>query len=263
MKSPFIQILVGFQLFCFLCPAEGQILSPTRSDNAEVRQKLEAFDKGDLSLDDTAPNSPEWCKKVVAYYFLHTNDISAKMKLPISRCFVVLNDFPETAKLAAEYVNVYSNDWRGWSMLGGAKLMMDSYNDAIAAMTNAIRLGDEKNYAGLGAAALKMQRMDILRDTVVPHLLLLKDDVQKYSKQKRLEMREVLVGYAINADKRDVFLKTLEGVDINDILSLPDLNNLVTLACEQFSGKEIDKIRQELKAAEASNSNSATNSPTP
>jgi tetratricopeptide (TPR) repeat protein len=263
MKSPFIQISVVFQLFCFLCPAEGQILSPTRSDNAEVRQKLEAFAKGDLSLDDTAPNSPEWCKKVVAYYFLHTNDISAKMKLPISRCFVVLNDFPETAKLAAEYVNVYSNDWRGWSMLGGANFAMESYNEAIKAMTNAISLGDEKNYQGLGLAALKMNRMDILRDIVVPHLLLLMDDAKEFPKEQRLGMRQVLVAYAVNADKKDIFLKALEGVDANDIHSLPNLEKLVKLACEQFSGKEIDKIRQELKAAEASNSNSATNSPTP
>jgi hypothetical protein len=262
MKLGILQIIFFIQYACLLHADGLQSLPVKKTNFSDVQQKLKAFENGTMSLDDvTISSSSDWCKKVVAYYFSHTNEVSIKMKLPISRCFAILSDYPEAARLSSEYVNTYSNDYRGWRILGGAELQMSSYNEAIVAMTNAMRLGDKENYDGLGIAALAAHRTDILRDIVVPHLLVLKDDEKRFSKKERLEMRQVLVAYSLDTDKKNVFVKALEGVDVNDILLQADLKNFVTLGCERFKGKDIDKIREELKAAEASDS--ITNAPSP
>lgn len=265
MRSFFLHFLVIIQYSCVLHASGQESTSITDKESTEVRRALESFDKGTLSLDKAAPNSPEWCRKEIAYYFSHTNDVSAKMKLPISRCFVALDNYPEAAKLAAEYVNVYSNDWRGWSMLGGCKFAMQSYNEAVAAMTNAVRLGDEKNYTGLGMAALKADRMDVLKEIVVPHLLILKRSKPTQGIDP-LDVAMVLALYSVKADEQDIFTKALDGVSANQIISRADLKQLVVAGCEKFKGKDIDEIRQELEAAPGTNSSSSsitTNAPSP
>ncbi len=234
----------------------------TAKDVLEIKHKLDSFEKGTIGLDE-ATGVPDKCDKVVDYFLLHSNEVSVKMKLPISRSFAILGKYPEAARLAQEYINVYSNDWHGWRVLGGAKGEMHLYDQAVSAYTNAARLGDEENYPAFGLAAWAADRLDILRDMVVPHLFVLREDKTRFPKDKRLDMTIILVGYSLRADKQDVFVKALKDVDAKDILSRKDLKQMVTIGCTRFKGADIDKIRQELKAAEASNSNSATNSLTP
>ena len=243
--------------FAFGMWAEGTaVTSLSTNEQAEVEQSLNAFEKGEIGLNE-ASGLPNNCDKIVAYYFLHTNDVSVKMKLPISRSFAIMGNYPEALKLAQEYVNVYSNDWHGWRVLGGANFEMHLYDQSISAYTNAARLGDEEIYTELGGAAWAADRVDILRDIVVPHLLISKDDVTRFSKQKRLEMRMILAGYSLRTDRQDIFIKALDGVDYQDVLNNESVKQLVKVGCERFKGKDIDKIRQQLDAA----SNSETKPP--
>jgi len=232
------------------------VTSLTTNEQAEVEQRLSAFERGNIGLDE-ASGLPNSCDKVAGYYLLHTNDVSVKMKLPICRSFAMVGKYPEAAKLAQEYVNVYSNDWHGWRVLGGANFAMHLYDQSVSAYTNAARLGDEEIYAVLGAAALAGDRLDILQDTVVPHLLVSKDDTARFSKKKRLEMRMILAGYSLRADKQDVFIKALDGIDYQDVLKSETVKQLVIEGCERFKGNDVDKIRQQLDAA----SNSETKPP--
>lgn len=141
---------------------------------------------------------------------------------------------------------------------------MHLFDQAVSAYTNAARLGDEDIYAALGAAALAADRLDILQDTVVPRLFDLKEDAARFSLKKRLEMRMILAGYSLRADKQDIFIKALDGVDFQDVLNRDDLKQLVTAGCERFKGEDIDKIRQKLGiASENDSKTNAVSSPSP
>ena len=258
MKSIALELMLAIGCTSILCAAEVQIPSLTSHETTEVQRRLEAFEHGKTTLENITDN-PEWTLQFIAYYSSRTNDVTTKMKLPISRSFAVWSKYPEAANLAQDYINVYSNDWRGWRVLGGAKLVMGSYNEAISALTNAARLGDEANYVGLGMAALAANRLDVLDSIVVPHLLILKNDGARFSKKERLEMRGVLVAYALQANKEEIFVKAIEDVDVNDIVSQEQLKAKVVRGCEQFKSKDLDKICQQIKAASQSESKTEKN----
>jgi len=57
------------------------------------------------------------------------------MKLPISRCLGATDHCQEAMKLATEYVAVYSNDWRGWRVLGLSRFGQKDYDGALTALT--------------------------------------------------------------------------------------------------------------------------------
>ena len=226
MKLLALQIAMMFAVAGVLCANDPTPTSLTRTEIAEVRQQLEVYEKGEVTYKELT-HTPEQGKKVIAYYLSNTNAVTVKMKLPISRNFIGLGKLPEAARLAQEYVNVYSNDWRGWSILGGAKIGMKSYDEALVALTNAAKLGDKDNYASLGVVALAVGRYDIVRTMVVPRLLVLKDakpsdEVDKY------QVIAVLVSYALKTDEQKIYVKALEGVSAKDILARDDLKQLVT-----------------------------------
>ncbi|HKI69447.1 MAG TPA: hypothetical protein VKA67_07660, partial [Verrucomicrobiae bacterium] len=135
--------------------------SLTTNAVTEVKQKMGAYEKGNLSLMELTENSA-WNDKLLAYYQEHTNEVPERWKMPISRCFAGLGKYPEAARLAADYVQVYSNDWHGWKILGGAYVFMGRYKEALAALTNSMRLGDEGSYAPVAMVALHLDRLDIV-----------------------------------------------------------------------------------------------------
>ena len=91
----------------------------TGAEEAQIKQKINAYLKGDMSLHDLNENSGnEGNRELIGYYFLHTNEIPAKAKFPISRSFAAICAYPEAASLAAAYLNVFSNDLSGWKELG-------------------------------------------------------------------------------------------------------------------------------------------------
>jgi tetratricopeptide (TPR) repeat protein len=259
MKSIILQLVIIFGLTVPLLGDDLASTTLTTNEENDVRQKLEAFEKGSIDLDETSgTSSMDGCQEIIDYYLLHTNDVSIKMKLPISRCFAALDKYPEAATLATEYVQVYSNDWRGWKILGGADFQMGNYNAAIGSLTNSARLGDNDSYAALGLAALRTERLDVFQE-IIPHLFALKRS-KPTNRINPLDTIMLLVGYSLKVNQQDLFIKALDGVSANQILSRDDLKQLVETGCERFKGKDIDKIRQELESA-ASPTNSISSPP--
>jgi tetratricopeptide (TPR) repeat protein len=211
-----------------------------------VKQKLNAYEKGKISLESFTKNEED-CEELINYYLFHMNEISTKAKLPISRCYALSGMYPDAVQLAQEYVNVYSNDWRGWRILGGSYFLMSSFDKSIQAYKNAVRLGDKGSYEPLAGAAIKSDRMDIVRE-MVPQLMALKD-AKDTPEENRLHLMSILLIYSAKADRKDIFTKTLEGADMEKILQDDDIKLNVTSGCQIFQGKDIDEIRQEMEVA--------------
>jgi len=236
-------------LIVYFLGIRGFSLSAQNADYsaADTRTKLRAFEMGKLSLDELSA-LPNICDDLADFYFAHTNEVTTKMKLPISRCFAALKKYSEASTLAHDYVAVYSNDWHGWRIVGGANLMLKSYEDALVALTNAVRLGDEGNYVALGLAAIPLKRVDVLKSMVVPHLLELKDSGEI---SDRLDMIGVLVVYALLEGREDIFIKALEGLKSEDVKYLiareDTVKESVMLGWKQFHPKKLQSLCQEIE----------------
>jgi tetratricopeptide (TPR) repeat protein len=256
MKLLILQIVI-FGLATAVLAEDLQNFSISTNQGAEVKQKLESFETGEVTLNELTDNDRDR-QEIIDYYNSHKNAVSIKAKLPISRSFIALDEYQQAAELAAEYVQVYSNDWRGWKILGGADLLMENYNAAVDALAKAASLGDDYSYASLTFAALKIDRLDIVSN-IVDHLLTLKKS-QPPPESEPLDIVTVLTLYSLKADKQDVFVKALNGVSAKQILSRDDLPQLVKAGCDRFKGKDIDKIRQEMESA-ANSTNSISSPP--
>jgi tetratricopeptide (TPR) repeat protein len=251
MKKLILQFLIlGLATAAFADEQKSFLI--TTNQAADVKQKLEAFDKGEISLEEaTEPGGEAWGHELVNYYVIHTNEVTIKMKLPISRCYAAMGKYSEAAKLAQEYVNVYSNDWHGWRILGGANYLLEDFKAAVNAYTNAVRLGDDGSYAKLAFAAMKSDQDDLVGN-LVPQLLVLKNSVSKDKTVRPIEIEVALVLYSLRTNQKSIFIRAIEGVNPKDILAHDDFTFLVNQGCKQFKGTYIDKIRQELGLATSS-----------
>ena len=226
-------------------PQDGASARPDQS----IREQLQAFDAGALSLDGLFQNPTRgWCETVAAYYEAGTNEITIKMKLPISRCLAFIDRPVEAAKVAAEYTRAFPKDVRGWRVLGASEMATESYKEAVEAWAMAAKLGDDQNYVALGFAAIAVDRDDLIRDIVVPHLLVQKDR-SIYSESKKIEMRSVLIASAAKLDKEEIFLDALRNVKPSDIASSPDLLNTVKQCWGRFHSPESRQIRRSIEQA--------------
>ena len=248
MRLLTLTILAIFNLANILFAVDLQYFSITTNQAAEVRQTLDAFEKGKLTLQDLNENTgTEGCRQLVGYYLLHTNEISVKAKLPIGRSFAGFNLFSEATNLGAQYATVFSNDWHGWRLLGAAYNSLNLSNESFHAYGNAIKLGDKDSYAPLAQVALKNNRPDLVQE-ILPQLFSLKDNPQTPQKNK-LNLITILTFYSVKARQKDVFIKTLEGEDMKQILQNWMVKNNVRAGCKVFKGEDIDKIRQAVEAA--------------
>ena len=251
MRRLILTILAIFNLASVLLAVDLQYFSITTNQAAEVKQTLDAFENGKLTLQDLNENAgTEGCRKLVGYYLLHTNEITVKAKLPIGRSFNGFNLFSEATNLGAQYVTVFSNDWHGWRLLGAAYNSLNLSNESIRAYSNAVKLGDKDSYASLAQVALKNNRLDLVQD-ILSQMFALKDNPQTPEKNK-LSLITVLIFYSVRAHQKDVFIKTLEGEDLKQILQNWMVKNNVRAGCKVFKGEDIDKIRQAVEAADPS-----------
>jgi tetratricopeptide (TPR) repeat protein len=252
MKSKSFQFLVFITFFYSLNAQQVTLRLLDEQEILQVKQKLEAFDLGDITYESLTGNSDSNLMLTEYYFSLPpTNSVTTKMKLPLSHSLAVWGQYPQAVQLAQDYVNVYSNDSRGWGILGGSKMMLKSYDDAIAAYTNAARLGDDKNDLALGLAALAVDRMDVLEKIVIPRLLEQMNEADEFPEKKRNQMRGCIIAYAIKLGKKEVFIQAVTGVDFSKLYQWPDLENVITLACKKFKGPDIDQIRKKLAEADA------------
>jgi len=243
-----LTIFAIFNLANVLLAVDWQYFSITTNQAAEVKQTLDAFEKGQLTLQDLNEQAgTEGCRQLVGYYLLHTNEISVKAKLPIGRSFAGFNLFPEATNLGAQYVTVFSNDWHGWKLLGTAYNSLNLSNESIHAYAIAVKLGDGDSYVSLAKVALKYNRPDLVQE-ILPQLFSLKNNPQTPQKNK-LNLITILTFYSVQARQKDVFIKTLKGEDMKQILQNWMVKNNVRAGCKVFKGEDIDKLRQAVEAA--------------
>ena len=248
MRLLTLTIFAIFNLANVLLAVDWQYFSITTNQAAEVKQTLDAFEKGQLTLQDLNEQAgTEGCRQLVGYYLLHTNEISVKAKLPIGRSFAGFNLFPEATNLGAQYVTVFSNDWHGWKLLGTAYNSLNLSNESIHAYAIAVKLGDGDSYVSLAKVALKYNRPDLVQE-ILPQLFSLKNNPQTPQKNK-LNLITILTFYSVQARQKDVFIKTLKGEDMKQILQNWMVKNNVRAGCKVFKGEDIDKLRQAVEAA--------------
>jgi len=233
----------------------GDEEKPTLSEKevGEVRRALKDYVSGHLTLEQiTEMGGREKGRNLVLFYMTHKSEVTTQMKLPVSRAYAGFRKFDAAAQLAKEYVNVYSNDWRGWNILGAARMAEHVYGEAIAAWTNAFRLGSTNNLVAFGAATIAGKRLDIFEDVVLPRMLGSKDS--GISEIERVRMVNMLVLYSLEAKRADVFVKALSGLEGRVISSDDDLSANVRKGCEIFNAKETEELCRRLGAKQRTQS---------
>ncbi len=226
----------------------GETVTLSEKQSNEIKQRLEAYERGALTLEEIAGpkniTDASIFTNMTVYFEAHSNQVTLKMLLPISQCFLLTGGFSEAARLARDYLNVYSNDCAAWGVLVPAKAMTESYGEALRAGTTALQNGCEKQIAPIGLMALNAQRFDLLENTIIPRLLIIKD-AEKDLKIRR-EMLNVLVMYSVIATNKDLYVKALRGETARDLGDNLDLRRCVQRGCELFKAKETEKLCREL-----------------
>jgi tetratricopeptide (TPR) repeat protein len=186
-------------------------------------------------------------KKIIIYYQSVTNRVSAEQKIVIAACMGKENDFHGAAKLLEEYVQVFTNSMRGWTMLGTSFAMLDQHEKALSPYERAIALGDEASISGLCGSALFINRLDVVK-RYVPDLLRLKDAKQppEFIKQ---EIIGILAVYAVKTNEEDLFLKALDKVNIELLLPREDVLKELDKACKKFNSPKLKEVCQKISEA--------------
>jgi len=241
-----IVAFLGLLLSVHKVIAETGALSDQES--TYIRQRLESYDKGDTDYDQLFGQEPKnTCNSLAAYYFEHTNHITLKMKLPISRSLGVTHHFKEAASLATEYLSIYTNDWRGWRVLGLSKCSLKDYNGAVDALTNAASLGDDENYFALVGAAISANRVHDVDNYVTA--ILKRRYQSETAEDERLDLVTVLTVYANKANRPDILLRGLRGISAKQIASRWALKQLVMDSSDIFKdNEEVARLCAELKS---------------
>jgi tetratricopeptide (TPR) repeat protein len=203
-KSSTIIFLAAVCMAAAFC-VRGQESGSVSTNALSLKERMAAYESGKMTLEQLTEKA-EWDDELLAFYRNHNDEVPVKWKLPISRCIAGFGNLPEAIEVAKQYLGVYSNDARGWRIVGVAKLLEKSYDEAIGPLTNAIRLGDNYSYKPLAMAAVALTRTNLLRDTVVPHLLETKD-AKGTSTDEKLDLALILVGYALEANDKEVFVQ--------------------------------------------------------
>jgi tetratricopeptide (TPR) repeat protein len=262
LKYLVLQSLLYLALPTLLFADEPESFSITTNQAMQMQRRLNAYEKGQINIHDLNENaSEEENRELIGFYLLHTNELSLKDKLAVGRSYSYFRMFPEAIQLTAEYLNVYSNDFHAWNVLGSCYMGSKSFDKAIDAYTNSVRLGDKMSYISLVGAALLGGRWEIVQGAIPKLLELKKSD--HLSQDDEHNMLVILLSYSIKFEQEDIFVKALDGVSSEQISSEQDSKWLVTSGCQLFKGKKIDGIRKKLEAAEAKDSNSTTNAPSP
>jgi hypothetical protein len=95
-------------------------------------------------------------------------------------------------------------------------------------------------------------RMNNIQDVIAE--LMEKKNAKETTKEQRLEIVSILTMFAMTTENKGIFLKALDGVDMNDIVG-SETGAHVETCCELvFKGDDIDKIRKEYEEAKANKS---------
>jgi tetratricopeptide (TPR) repeat protein len=214
--------------------------------DAEVKKKLRDFEQAKLTLEAlTEKGGEEFDRRLITFYSGHTNEVSVKALLPISRCYAFFDNFNQAAQLAERYAQIYSNDWHGWRIIGAANFALTNLDEALSAFTNAVRLGDKGSCVQLGACAWKLDRLDIMNE-ILPCLFTSKNDAS--SEKDKTYTLFILLVYSTNGDREDVFVKALAGVEPSEIAAREDLTSVFLTVYDRFKTKDLQPFCEKVRA---------------
>jgi hypothetical protein len=144
-------------------------------------------------------------------------------------------------------VAIFTNDYRGWRILATASVMLDDNHVAFDALKRAVTLGDQTCYVPLAATALKLNRVETVRD-MLPNLLKIKKSTGP-PKFVKMDVVAVLTTYSLKTGEKDVFMRAISGELVEDILERDDVTACVSKACKSFEVPELDQFCRELHEA--------------
>lgn len=213
----------------------------------QTKQRLQAYERGLLTFEEISgaqniTNLPV-ITNIVFFYQNHSNEVTLKMLLPVSRCYMIMGKSSEAGALATKYLNVFSNDCRAWDILYASKAYEGSYDKAFEIGTNALALGCEKNLITLGMIALQTGHSDTV-EKLVPRLLALKN--KEADPPTKREMLSLLTCYSVITTNKQLFISALQGEKAKDLRPNRDLQSWVKKGCELFKAKETEQICKEL-----------------
>ena len=139
-------------------------------------------------------------------------------------------------------------------------VFLKSPEKAIAAYTNAVRLGDKKTYIALAGAAIEGNQWEIVQ-SIVPQLTDLKK-IKDLSPDNKHDLAAILLSYAVRSDRKDMFVENFNELDAKDMVpSRDDIKQVVMYGFQQFKGPDIDKIRHEMESASPRDSTNTVSKP--
>ena len=161
MKPTLIFAIVCVFFTTLVETVKSQETRKRSKDAPSVAEQLTGFENGSVSLEKlTEDGGPPLRQEIIRCYTNNPNRVSVKMKLVVSRCFGMEHDFQRAAQLAEAYVAVYTNDYRGWRILGTASMMLNTNDRALKAYMRATKLGDETSYSSMAGVALELNRLE-------------------------------------------------------------------------------------------------------
>lgn len=223
--------------------------SPITGEDIElVQSRIRENEAGRIDLYSMADEA--FGTKFIAYCENTTNRIPTKAKLALSRCIGRAGRLSEAIKLAEEYVQVYSNDWRGWRIIGVAAYNGHDFAKALAPLEKGVKLGGvegEELHLPLADCAYKMGRMDIL-DTLVPSLIKLRQSAEIPEAEKQ-QITLLLVLHSFDKNDPGLFVKGLEGITMDQILADNSLRVSLLMGWNLFHPKKVAPLWKAYQAA--------------
>jgi hypothetical protein len=122
-------------------------------------------------------------------------------------------------------------------------------NEIIFAYSKAVKLGDKDSLRPLACCALAFNRMDVLKK-IVPELIALEQS-KNAKKENVVEEASFLIVYAIKADRKDIFIKALKNINLEELLQDANVRTNIELSCKWFKGKDIDTISRRMQEVES------------
>ncbi len=250
MKS-FRGVWWSILIFLTICgrleTAVAAATSLTASKSNAVEQALKAFDAGSATLDElTVAIRPEFRHELVEYYQQHSNRVTTRMLLPISRAMAMTGDTTRAADLARSYVQTYSNDWRGWRIIGGASIYAKDFSSALLAYSNALNFGDSKSFVPYSASALELNRPELVSPYVTNLLTAEKLETES---RFRTDALLCLVAYAYKTQNTNVLSTSLRGLPPSEIAKRPDICQMLGTIADEWGPKKLGKTWLETRAA--------------
>lgn len=238
--------LVFFQLASLV---GGQTSFLSETENRKTEKRLRDYAAGVVSFEEIsgAANSTNLISitNLARYYQTHSNSIGVKELLPISRCLVLTGNHLDATSAASAYLNIYSNDCRGWNILFAANLGTSNYGKALEAGTNSLRFGCDDNLVPLGMLALEAKQHAIIESEILPRLMIRKD--VETDVEIRREVLNFLVAFSVQRQNEELFVKALRGVSARDLGRNQDLRQWIKRGCGIFRAKETEKLCEQLR----------------